>query len=453
MNKYLFKLDKDLFDLNAMEMDEGLMHFFHQIEDLPDTFSMVNDASVSRKFSISWEERLLKGRGIKGFFALYDADYLFIERLDDGVIKVSSPPHSKLDGNAMGMPLFNRKQAETVFQAMSSMKHTADKWFYLYQIAQDFQISSNDDQLVCLPYIRDAEIFQYQLKTVKSVLHRFKGRALFCDEVGLGKTVEAGMAMLEYIMRGLAKKILILTPPSLVQQWENEMKRKFNQDFIKADDPAFKSQGADAWASHNKVIASLTTAKRKNHREVILQQHYDLIIVDEAHHLKNRSTEAWKFVNNINKKYIFLLTATPVQNHLEELYNLTTLLKPGQLKTYSYFKKNFVESHDGIEVKNAETLKGLLGDVMIRNKRSNVDVQFTKRKAFTQMIELPVPQQKLYEEISTFIRNQYQEKRPEISHFQLKSLQEQMGSTFTAILGSLHNLLKSEKVSIFNRKN
>lgn len=98
------------------------------------------------------------------------------------------------------------------------------------------------------------------------------------------------------------------------------------------------------------------------------------MIVDEAHHLKNRSTQKWQFVNGINKKYIFLLTATPVQNHLEELYNLITLLKPGQLRTYRYFKKNFVESKDGIEVKNAGVLKNLLADVMIRNKRSNVDV-------------------------------------------------------------------------------
>ena len=61
----------------------------------------------------------------------------------------------------------------------------------------------------------------------------------------------------------------------------------------------------------------LYTAKRKNHREAIFEQQYDLIIVDEAHHLKNRTTQKWQFVNGINKKYIFLLTATPVQNHLK----------------------------------------------------------------------------------------------------------------------------------------
>lgn len=447
LDKYLFKLDKELFDINLMEMDETLIQFFQNVEALPDTFEMVNDMNVTRKFTINWEDRTLRGRGIKGFFAPYNAQYLFIEKTANGLIRVSSPANTKPQPGEYETMLVNNERTAAILTSMNHFNPDPEKWFQLYQVAQDFRISSEDEELVCLPYIRDAEIFQYQLKTVKSVMDRFKGRALLCDEVGLGKTVEAGMAMSEYIMRGLAKKILILTPPSLVQQWDNEMKRKFNQDFIKADDPAFKNKGSDAWASFNKVIASISTAKRKNHRDIILQQHYDLVIVDEAHHLKNRKTEAWKFVNAINKKYIFLLTATPVQNHLEELYNLITLLKPGQLKTYSYFKKNFVDSNDGIEVKNVDRLKGLLADVMIRNKRNNVDVQFTKRQAFTKAVELPSAQKKLYEEISTFIRNKYYDESSTLKRFQLKSLQEQMGSTFTATLGSLESLVKNEKLS------
>ena len=60
---------------------------------------------------------------------------------------------------------------------------------------------------------------------------------------------------------------------------------------------------------------------------------FDLVIVDEAHRLRNRNTAAWKLVNGLDKKYILLLTATPVQNDLDELFNLITLLRPGQLKT------------------------------------------------------------------------------------------------------------------------
>jgi SNF2 family DNA or RNA helicase len=453
LGKLLFKLDKDLLDLHALEMDEGLVHFFQDVEkDSSGRFEMVNDRGVSRKFTVDWDDNTLHGRGIKGFFSPYHASYLLIEKTNDGEIMVSSPDDSEHDKSIKDFFAKNER-FEVVLSGMKGFKQDDEKWFQLYQIAQQFQLNSNDSSLLCMPHIREVEPFEYQMKSVKSIINRFKGRALLSDEVGLGKTVEAGMAMLEYIMRGLVRKVLILTPPSLVQQWENEMKRKFNQDFIKADDPAFKKRGEDAWSHYNKVIASISTAKRKQHREQIFNEHYDLVIVDEAHHLRNRSTQAWKFVNGINKKYIFLLSATPVQNHLEELYNLITLLKPGQLRTYSYFKKNFIDSSDGIEAKNVDKLKALLSEVMIRNKRSNVDVQFTKRKAYTSIVELASEEHDLYEDISTFIRNKYREDNPSISRFQLKTLQERMGSTYTSMLQTLDSLVTNhEKLSAFDRK-
>jgi SNF2 family DNA or RNA helicase len=451
MGKHLFKVDKELFDLHAMEMDEGLRQFLLDVEtDTSGRFEMVNDRGVVRKFTVNLKENTLHGRGIKGFFSPYDAAYLLIEKTPAQEIKVSTPD---LDKQAAEQDLIAEKdRLEMVLNSMKEFRQDSESWFQLYLMAQEFQQGGQDDGLISLPYIREIQPFEYQMKTVKSVLNRFKGRALLSDEVGLGKTVEAGMAMLEYIMRGLAKKVLILTPPSLVQQWENEMKRKFNQDFIKADDPAFKKMGDDAWSQYNKVIASISMAKRKQHRQHILGEHYDLVIVDEAHHLRNRNTQAWKFVNSINKKYIFLLTATPVQNHLEELYNLITLLKPGQLKTFRSFKQNYIDSRDGIEAKNVDKLKGLLAEVMIRNKRSNVDVQFTKRKANTTIVDLPNAEQSLYEDISTFIRNKNREATPSISKFQLKNLQEQMGSTYASMSQTLITLTKSDKLTVFDQK-
>ncbi len=433
-----------------MELDEVLIRFFKKIDALDTPFEMENHQGLIRKFTIDWEERLLKGRGIRGFFAPYTAEFLTIELTNDNKIKIAS---DNQDIKRLSVDeIRNKEQAQTVLGALANFTNNSEKWFQLYQIAEEFRMNPSDNQLLCLPYVRDLEAFDYQIKTVKSVINHFKGRVMLSDEVGLGKTVEAGMAMLEYIMRGLVRKILILVPPSLVEQWENEMKRKFNQDFIRADHPDFKKMGDEAWSHFPKVIASIDTAKRKNHRETIFAKEYDLIIVDEAHHLKNRTTQKWQFVNGINKKYIFLLTATPVQNHLEELYNLITLLKPGQLRTYSYFKKNFIESNDGIEVKNAGRLKNLLADVMIRNKRSNVDVKFTKRTAFTRAVSLSIQEQDLYEDLSTFIRNAYKSQHPVLNRFRLKNLQEQIGSSIQAIIPSLEGLVLNEKLTEFDQK-
>ena len=70
----------------------------------------------------------------------------------------------------------------------------------------------------------------YQVETVRKVLKQYRGRVLLADEVGLGKTVEAGMVLKEYALRGMAERILILTPASLVGQWRDEMESKFGID-------------------------------------------------------------------------------------------------------------------------------------------------------------------------------------------------------------------------------
>lgn len=457
METYLFRTKFDLLDLNAMEMDSGLLAFFRQQFDWPDErigeLSFYSERGPMRKIKVSMPEKLLQGRGIKGFFALYkNSDYLAIRRIDQDSVRVCSwaEQTSGVKEQAAAVePLPPR--VHQVLEALGDMRIQSPLWFELYDASQSMS-AVQTDELTSLSHIRDLQPFEFQIRTVKAVMDRFKGRALLCDEVGLGKTVEAGICMMEYIIRGLAKKILILTPPSLVNQWHEEMKRKFNQDFVRSDDAAFTQMGTDAWEKHAKVIASLATAKRANHSQAIANLQYDLVIVDEAHHIKNRNTVAWKFVNSLNKKYLLLLTATPVQNSLEELYNLITLLKPGQLKTYSHFRKNFVEDSKGMEVKNTARLKQLLADVMIRNRRSTVDVTFTKRTAATRTLELSDEEKLLYADISQFIRSNYLLEHPAFSRLVLKNMQEQMGSSFTCLLGSLKKLLEHPSLDRMQKK-
>jgi SNF2 family DNA or RNA helicase len=85
-------------------------------------------------------------------------------------------------------------------------------------------------------------------------------------------------------------------------------------------------------------------ARRAEHQEILTKQNYDIVIVDEAHHLKNRATANWKMVNALNKRFLLLLSATPVQNSLVELYNLLTLLKPGIFKTEKEFRGSYMTS-------------------------------------------------------------------------------------------------------------
>ncbi|MBU2054768.1 MAG: DEAD/DEAH box helicase, partial [Proteobacteria bacterium] len=177
--------------------------------------------------------------------------------------------------------------------------------------------------------MNDVDRYWYQIETVKKVLKRFHGRVLLGDEVGLGKTIEAGMLIKEYLLRGMVRNVLILAPASLVSQWQEEMEMKFGIPFLSTDSPDFAKNPETFWKQRF-LIASLGTAKSERNTPLVLKQFYDLVVVDEAHHLRNRTTKAWKLVNQLQKRFIFLLTATPIQNNLIELFNLITLLKPGQ---------------------------------------------------------------------------------------------------------------------------
>src|SRR5208282_3056493 len=113
---------------------------------------------------------------------------------------------------------------------------------------------------------------------------------------------------------------------------------------------------------------------------------------------------AWKFASEVQKQFILLLTATPVQNNLEELYNLVTLLEPGLLSTSRQFLRHFVDKRDKLTPRNVPELHGLLAEVMIRNRRSTVGLQFTRRWAKTERIPLSPPEQSLYQDVTEFVR-------------------------------------------------
>ena len=213
-------------------------------------------------------------------------------------------------------------------------------------MAQRLALVTGFDDLLALDAIGFTP-FDYQIRAARTALRRFRGRGLLSDEVGLGKTIEAGLVLKEYLLRQMVQRVLILTPPGLVEQWREELATKFDiLDFVTSNDEAFRTLGADAWTAFPRVIASLATARRPEHRQVITAELYDLVIVDEAHHLKNRTSVSWKLVNELQKRYILLLTATPVQNSLDELYNLVTVLKPGQLKSPKEFQREFVVRGD-----------------------------------------------------------------------------------------------------------
>jgi SNF2 family DNA or RNA helicase len=310
---------------------------------------------------------------------------------------------------------------------MFSMCVTATK----ARIIHDFE------DLLSLEQVQGFIPLEHQIATAKRVIQQLHGRAILADEVGLGKTIEAGLILKEYQLRGLANKILILVPASLVLQWTRELQEKFR---IKAT----PQRNVWTWSEYDIVVASLDTAKREPHRSQILAQQWDMLIVDEAHKLKNSKTKNWQMVNQIPNKYMLLLTATPMQNELQELHTLITLLKPGGLGSAREFSSEHVS---GKRVpKSADALKRSLSDMMIRNHRQDGGVNLPARNVEVVPIRFSHEEQILYESVHEFLKGEYQDRKARrASILPLLTLQREICSSPYAAMISLDKMRKKSK--------
>jgi len=294
-------------------------------------------------------------------------------------------------------------------------------------------IQSSFDELLCLHAIKGVERYWYQIETVKKVLKYFRGRALLCDEVGLGKTIEAGMVIKEYVLRNMVRNVLILTPSSLVSQWKEEMASKFGIEFVTPEEMGNGEDLEKIW-DEKYVIASLNLAKSKKHMPLVTQRFYDLVVVDEAHHLRNRRTLTWQLINQIQKRFILLLSATPLQNNLIELFNLITLLKPGQFRTEKLFRQEYLRKGSLRSPASRDKMRELLRDVMVRNTRSAIDLKLPKRFAATLRVEPTETEAKIYQGLNDYLR------RNGLNRMTLHLLLREAGSSPFALRESLLQL-------------
>lgn len=251
-------------------------------------------------------------------------------------------------------------------------------------------------ELVSMATLRGVDTHAYQVETVRRVLRVLRGRALLADEVGLGKTIEALMIVREYQLRGMARRVLVLAPPALVRHWVGELADKAAVAARTTEDAWLREDPQGFWREDGVVVASLALARSARHAEEVQRMPWDVVIVDEAHHVKNRSTAGWKLVDGIKSRFLLLVTATPVETDLEEIYNLVTLLKPGQLTTPAEFRRQFVDPRDPTAPRHAERLRGLLADVMVRNTRAQSGLALPPRFVTTIAVDPSDPERELY---------------------------------------------------------
>src|SRR6266567_3329024 len=276
-------------------------------------------------------------------------------------------------------------------------------WYELRREAERIALVPGFDRLITLDANAIKEL-PHQIDVAQRVLRDMGGRAILADEVGLGKTIEASIIYKELAIRGLARRALILTPASLVGQWQGELEEKFFERFEAPTDP-------DDWPHVTKAGVSHDRARSRRHAEEILRHHWDLVIVDEAHKIKSHTGATYQFIEKIERDFILLLTATPLQNDLRELYNLVTLLRPGQLGTWEEFRAAHLVSGDHRQPRDPEALRALTHEVMIRTRRSSVvdDLNLPPRRPRHPEVRLTTAERDLYDRTTEFLRRLYRE--------------------------------------------
>ena len=291
-------------------------------------------------------------------------------------------------------------------ELFDSISEDSDGQDHLQSIqAARLQAGQPDSELQSLKQLDEnsVKLLEHQVDAAYRALFEMDGKALLADEVGLGKTIEVGMILKEMHFRETSGSVLVLTPAQLAKQWQAELEEKFGLEFICNYDDEFED-----FTAHDYIIASIDTAKSDRHRETVLARDWDVLVLDEAHYVKNEETERYELIDQLSYNYAFFLTATPIQNELTDLYNVVSLLRPGLFGTRDVFHQYFVNSNQETLV-NRNELQDRLNKVMIRNRRAETDIDFTDRTIDTRTFEPTDKERELYEAVSEYVKGAYSE--------------------------------------------
>jgi hypothetical protein len=322
-------------------------------------------------------------------------------------------------------------------------RHAADGVDRLSQSLFDASVDLNPHQI-------EAALFALRNPLQEGVL--------LADEVGLGKTIEAALVVCQYWAER-RRRLLVICPASLRKQWAQELHDKFAVPTTVVDAVSLRKQSAgDILATMQRLVGKAVVimsyqfaAKLEAELRAV---HWDVVVIDEAHKLRNahrasnRTGQALKRALQGRKK--LLLTATPLQNSLMELYGLSTVIDEHIFGDESAFRKQFMNGGTGLD-----ELRERLASFAKRTLRRDVleYIKYTERKALTQPFNPTDDEQALYERISAFLQKEYSYALPKqqrhltalILRKLLASSSHAVAATLVTIRERLQGLLTADK--------
>ncbi len=323
--------------------------------------------------------------------------------------------------------------------------------FNLRAKAAELDLAHRQDRFVALESNR-IDIAPHQVMAAHKILTSYDHRFLIGDEVGLGKTIEAAIVIEELAARGQADRVLIVAPAPLTTQWQEELREKFDTNYVIYDrDYVDAKKGAypakNVWSHEDRIITSIDFAKQDDVRAALnnVQEDWDIALFDESHHLTARregkrgikKTERYRvgeIVSETSNGLLFL-TGTPHNGKRDQFYFMVSLLDPYR----------FRDEHD--------VDKEGLRDLMIRRlKRDMYDADgspmFPEKNIQTLAVEFTKEERQLYDDITEYITKYYNlasREENDAVGFAMVLYQKRLVSSIYAIQQSLRNRMQSIK--------
>lgn len=297
------------------------------------------------------------------------------------------------------------------------------------------------------PHQIEAAVFALRSPLSKGVL--------LADEVGLGKTIEAGIVLCQYWAER-KRQLLVICPASLRKQWALELEEKFNLPAVVLDSKMWREAQRKGLAPlRQKAVVVMSYAYATRIKEEIRSMAWDLVVIDEAHKLRNAYREsnkigqALRWATSDSRK--LLLTATPLQNSILELYGLSTLIDDNIFGDLNAFRSQFTGANGDLV-----GLRERLGSFCKRTLRKDVTeyISYTQRKPHTQKFRSTDDEHRLYEAVTAYLLREESYAIPRRQrHLTELVLRKLLASSSQAVAGTLSVMrarleaLREEKIT------
>lgn len=291
-----------------------------------------------------------------------------------------------------------------------------------------------DAQVEPKPHQIDAALFALQTPFLPGVI--------LADEVGLGKTIEAGIVISQYWAER-KRSVLVIAPSSLRQQWQQELHEKFLIPSALLDSKSKSTLlSPSAQRKPQVLICSYEFVLR---HEASLTRQWDLVVADEAHRLRSFwsgdrakvASAVSRIVRNANKT--ILMTATPLQNRLEELYGLVSIFDPGYFYSLDAFRERYIKNRDP----DGDDLADRVATISKRTLRRDADkyIHFTKRLPLTVEFEPSPEEVRLYNLVNQYLqRDELLAFAGSQRHLSALIIRKRLGSSTYAVASTLENI-------------